>query len=320
MCRMRTGSALVFHAFVALLVGCADDGLADGAVGGSSEDGAQEADGASESDGGPDAGSDGSTGDTPEPVVGPAHGTLLVHGGGSIDTMVDEFAVGVGGWDAPVVIIPTALPETDPVFDDLDAYEAEFTAFGFTDVTILHTRDPEEADDPGFYAPLDEASGVYIEGGRQWRLADAYLDTGTLVALEGVLERDGVIAGASAGAVIMGSFLWRGDTLINTILIGDHTEGFAFLEGVAIDVHVAERNRENDLFALIEHDDSLLGLGLDERTWLTINGDELVVAGAGMAYVHHAGLREGAESDEDGYLVLPAGAEYDLAAREEITP
>ena len=57
---------------------------------------------------------------------------------------------------------------------------------------------------------MREATAVWIDGGRQARLIDAYGDTETGRALRGVLERGGLIAGTSAGATIQGSYLVRG--------------------------------------------------------------------------------------------------------------
>ena len=51
----------------------------------------------------------------------------------------------------------------------------DLQAAGARHVTMLHTRDRKVADSDAFVAPLKQASGVFIGGGRHWRLADAYL-------------------------------------------------------------------------------------------------------------------------------------------------
>jgi cyanophycinase-like exopeptidase len=86
---------------------------------------------------------------------------------------------------------------------------------------VLHTRDRAVADSDAFVAPLREARGVWFGGGRQWRLADAYLRTRTHAALDELLARGGVIGGTSAGATIQGSYLARGDTRGNETMMGD---------------------------------------------------------------------------------------------------
>ena len=84
----------------------------------------------------------------------------------------------------------------------------------------------------------------YEQGGRQWRIADSYLGTLTEKEFRTVLDRGGVIGGSSAGATIQGSYLARGDTQANTIMMGDHEQGFAYIENVAIDQHLLVRIKQ----------------------------------------------------------------------------
>jgi hypothetical protein len=72
------------------------------------------------------------------------------------------------------------------------------------------------------------------------------LDTEVHDALQELLERGGVIGGSSAGATILGSYLARGDTSSNAIMMGDHKEGFGFISNIAIDQHLLRRNRQID--------------------------------------------------------------------------
>ena len=112
-------------------------------------------------------------------------------------------------------------------------------------VTILHTRDRKVADSETFTAPLRAATAVFIGGGRQWRLVDAYRGTRTETELRAILDRDGLISGSSAGATIQGSYLVRGSPRSNKILMAPGYErGFGYLSNVAIDQHVSQRGRE----------------------------------------------------------------------------
>lgn len=45
---------------------------------------------------------------------------------------------------------------------------------GFTNVTLLHTYIRAEAEEAAFAAVVDQATGVWLTGGRQWRCADSY--------------------------------------------------------------------------------------------------------------------------------------------------
>jgi len=160
--------------------------------------------------------------------AGPEKGTLVIAGGSLTDTAIfHKFMELAGGPDAPVVILTTA--RRDEVLNDtsfLMTQTQRFLAYGFNNFTFLHTRSREKANADSFVRSIQEASGVWILGGRQWRLADSYLGTKTMQGLSTLLDRGGVIGGSSAGATILGSYLVRGDTKTNTIMMGDHEEGF----------------------------------------------------------------------------------------------
>lgn len=234
--------------------------------------------------------------------VGPANGHLVVVGGAMRDTLiVDRFLELAGGDDAPIVVIPTAGGGED--YDQDYGGLGQFERRGATNLTVLHTYDPAEADTEAFVQPLLEAQGVWFTGGRQWRLADAYLGTRTEEALRGVLERGGVIGGSSAGATIQGSYLARGDTRTNTIMMGDHEVGFGYLKDTAIDQHLLARNRHFDLIEIVEARPELLGIGLDEDTAIVVEGDTFEVMGQGYVAIYD----HGAMLDSGGrfYLLSP---------------
>ena len=236
--------------------------------------------------------------------VGPPQGKLLVVGGGAMGPLWDVFLQLAGGKDATVVVVPTA----NEVIAEVDKAVEALRAHGATHVTQLHTRDRQLADTEEFTAPLRAARAVWITGGRQWRLADAYLGTRTQTELFAVLARGGVIGGSSAGATIQGSYLVRGAPAGNTIMMSPgHEEGFGFLRDTTIDQHVNTRGRAGDLRPVLKAHPTLLGVALDEATAIIVTGDRCEVAGAGTARFFAA---PDAKPDE-----LKTGARYDLAAR-----
>ena len=248
--------------------------------------------------------------------VGPPSGSLVIVGGAMRDTsIVRRFIDLAGGVDANIVVIPTAGGADD--YDDSYGGLRTFRALGASNLTVVHTTDPGEADSREFVAPIERASGVWFPGGRQWRLADAYLGTRTERALHDVLSRGGVIGGSSAGATIQGSYLARGDTQTNTIMMGDHEVGFGFLRDSAIDQHLLRRNRQFDLIEIIEARPELLGIGIDENTAIVVQGDRFEVIGQSLVAIYDHEKMVG----EDGkfYFLFP-GDEYDLASRTAYRP
>jgi cyanophycinase len=250
------------------------------------------------------------------PVFGPAHGSLVIVGGHLQDPAIyRRFIQLAGGPDAPILVIPTAGGA--PTYDDSYAGLQPWRDAGATHVHILHTYDRAVADTEAFVAPIEAARGVFFDGGRQWRLADVYLHTRTQRALNALLDRGGVIGGSSAGATIIGSFLVRGDTKTNTIMVGDHTEGLGFLQHAAIDQHVLVRNRPFDLVDVIRSRPDLIGIGIDENTAIVVRGDQFVVIGRSYALVYDHAQRSNAGRP---FFFLAAGDRYDLAAHRSIRP
>ena len=248
--------------------------------------------------------------------VGPANGSLIIAGGALSDPAVfARFVELAGGPSAPIVIIPTAGGGRG--YDQFFSGRRSFERAGAQDITILHTYDPEVANTDAFVAPLLEARGVWFTGGRQWRLADAYLNTKVHDALRDVLERGGVIGGSSAGASIQGSYLVRGDTRSNTVMMGDHEVGLGFLKGVGIDQHLLRRNRHFDMIEVIRAKPELLGIGIDENTAIVVRGDRFEVVGESYAviYDHDATLDSGGL-----FYFLSPGDRYDMATREAFRP
>jgi cyanophycinase len=213
------------------------------------------------------------------------------------------------------VVIPTAGGGEN--YDQYWGGARVFKQLGAKDVVVVHTYDAAEADTDAFAAPIRRARGVWFGGGRQWRLADSYLGTKVQDALWDVLERGGVIGGSSAGATILGSYLARGDTEANTIMMGDHEVGLGFLKNVATDQHLLMRNRHFDMLEIIESRPDLLGLGLDENTAIVVQGDDLEVIGASYVavYDHDRQIDSGG-----GFYFLAPGDRYNLSTREASRP
>lgn len=252
---------------------------------------------------------------------GPARGTLIIIGGGDISESLNKKIMEIsGGLQIPIVIIPTADGGED--YDQNFGEAGMLRKMGATNVTVLHTNDRKVANTEEFVKPLRDARLVWFSGGRQWRLVDAYKNTLTEKMLWKVLENGGTIGGSSAGATIQGSFLVRGDTRNNQVMMGDHQEGFGFLKNVAIDQHVLARNRQFDMFEILRNRPELLGIGIDESTAIIVKGDIFEVVGKSYVVVYDGKFwsREGSEFKklpEKGqiFYFLREGDRYNLRER-----
>ncbi len=258
---------------------------------------------------------------------GPEKGSLIIIGGGLIPSEIwNKFTALAGGADkANIVVVTTAAGDsagTETATVNLVKAQTKIK-----NVTRLHTNDLNEANSEKFIESLKAATGVFFEGGRQWRIADSYLNTLTHQAFLDVLERGGVIAGTSAGASIQGSFLWRGDTSGPQILVGDHTQGLGFLRNSVIDQHLLRRNRQFDLVTIIKTNPQLIGIGLDESTAILVQKDTLEVLGKSYIAIydyktiqgdgpkHTVGDKEDNTASNGPFFFLREGQKYDLGSR-----
>ena len=244
-----------------------------------------------------------------EPCVGPIRGAIIAAGGGALgDEIYREFVRMSGGADARIVLIPTAGDR----YGTHDGWTAiqRLQAAGATRLEVLHTRSTSIADMEAFAAPLREATGVWLSGGRQWRLIDVYLNTRTHTELMRLLARGGVIGGNSAGASTLASYLLRGAEENDVIATSDRDEGFGFLRNVAIDQHLVQRARESDLIQVLRTRPHLLGIGLNEGSALIVTRDFARVLGNPVAIY---------DVTDPSVLIplrwLAPGDVYDLGAR-----
>ena len=254
-------------------------------------------------------------------VKGPERGALVIVGGGKVGSEIlgRLFAL-AGGKDAPLVVIPTAGGQ--------DEYPADwsgikmFRDFGVINITVLHTTDRAVADSEAFVRPITTAKAVWFVGGRQWRLVDAYAHTRTQREVERVLERGGVVAGSSAGASILSSYMVRGARENNFIMMAaGYEEGFGLIKGVAIDQHMLTRNRQDDLEEVVAKHPDVLGIGLDESTAIVVQGQEFEVVGASKIAIHDGRIVKGAQERNGGkkkYFFMGPGEKYDLTKLERI--
>lgn len=268
-----------------------------------------------------------------KPKVGPEKGTLIIMGGGGKEfaSVFDRFVELAGGEKAKIVIVPTAA-SSDPKYRYDRSWSARYAKdkLKVASAVVLHTHDRKEADTAEFVKSLKDATGVWFGGGRQWRLTKAYGGTKSEEEFHKVLARGGVIGGSSAGATIQGSFLARGDTSGNTIMIGDVQRGFGFLRNSAIDQHLIARGREKDLIEVLEDPKGimrpefsrkeLLGIGIDEDVAIEVTGDRFKVIGKkeGQTLVYDPKKWTKGMKPEEKWVVIREGEGYDLKKRVKI--
>jgi len=122
----------------------------------------------------------------------------------------------------------------------------------------------------------------------------------------------------AAGVWFSGGRQWRhADSYLNTRT--------GFMTNVAIDQHLFARNRQFDMFEILENRPELLGIGLDEDTGIIVEGNQFTVFGNSYVAIYD-GTRWSAERDtinklpagsRDFYL-LSEGERYDMLHRQVV--
>lgn len=239
--------------------------------------------------------------------IGPTSGTLVLYGGGDLSNeMLQVFTDLVGGVDSKIVAITTAACWAEILDTDND-YLGHLASHGFSDIEVIHTRDVEVANSKAFSDKLNGASGVWIGGGGPECLLAPYLHTQFHESLRGFLHEGGVIAGTSAGAMVLGSYYQANHG--EPVRVGRiEFEGFGFLNNVTIAAHIDtfEKGFSEQVLKVIDnYYPGLLGIGLAENTAAIVKGDLLSVIGLGGVRIY----------DGQNTKSLTDGEEYDLARR-----
>ena len=169
-----------------------------------------------------------------------------------------------GNGTARIAVIPTA----SSIPDAGERYRSVFEDLGANEVEVLNIGDRAQADDAGVTQVIEQATGVFMTGGNQVRLASILGGTRVASTLE-TQHRDGLtIAGTSAGASVMSTVMVAGGHSGPTPRrkMVQMSRGLGFIDSVIIDQHFTERNRVSRLVAMVSYNPGLIGIGIDEDT------------------------------------------------------
>jgi cyanophycinase len=261
-----------------------------------------------------------------------AEGTVIVIGGAEDKVrdrvILSRFIALAGGEDATIAVISTA---SSLGMEAGQRYRQVFTELGAREVHTLHAVTRPQANDDAAVRAVQDATGIFMTGGNQLRLASTL--GGTRLA-DSILDRfrlGAVVAGTSAGASAMSTHMiaFGASGATPKQRMAQIAAGLGVLPGVIIDQHFQQRNRLGRLLSLIAQNPSLLGLGVDEDTAGIVGPDHVLeVIGRGSVTII-----DGAASETDAWEVgghrplmisnvvlhsLPAGYRFDLRRRHRV--
>ncbi len=252
--------------------------------------------------------------------------TLLIIGGAEDrigrSVVLRRFVRLAGGRRSSIVVVPTASSFPAEVSE---AYRDVFTRLRGGEVTVVHPTTRRDADDPDMVRRLDAATGVFLTGGSQVKLAQNVVGTPVGDAIVRAYERGAVVAGTSAGASIMSRFMISlgEEGLTPKQRVSQLSAGLGLVENIIIDQHFDQRGRYGRLMSIVAVSPNLLGMGIDENTAAEIrDGKVMSVLGTGAIFVVNArnaitdapDARRGAPLLVSGAVVhtLPTGSTFDL--------
>ncbi len=239
--------------------------------------------------------------------IGPTNGSLVLYGGGDLSSgVLKEFEDRIGGTGEKIVAITTAACWAE-IFEADDEYLSYLASYGFTNIEVLHTRDASIADSQEFSEALVGARGIWIGGGGPECLLAPYLHTNFHNSLRAFLNDGGVIAGTSAGAIVLGSYYQANHG--EPVRVGRiEFEGFEFIRNVTIAAHIDTYPvgfSEQVTSVIDNYYPGLLGIGIEENTAVIVERDTLTVSGSGVAKIY----------DGQSIKTIRTGESYDLARR-----
>jgi cyanophycinase len=200
-------------------------------------------------------------------------GSLVLCGGSKLpDRIRDRFFALAGGENAKIVVIPTANDKAES--DESESYLDYWTAREPKSLVMMHTRKRDIANTEAFLAPLNDATGIWFDGGSQARIADAYVGTAAEKEFYALLKRGGVIGGTSAGAAIMSRVMITSGNPIAKLGVG-----LDLLPDAVVDQHFLARNRKPRLLGVLAKHPDRVGYGIDEGTALILRGRFMEVVG-----------------------------------------
>ncbi len=159
---------------------------------------------------------------------------------------------------AKVLIVPTAAASDNPVMAASNGVRY-FSSLGAT-ADQLMVVDREQANDEALFSSINDASVIYFTGGNPDHLLTTLRGSKLQQKVMEALSGGCVLAGSSAGAMVLGSAMRRPS--------GGWVEGLEVAKGVAVLPHHERRNPEEVMRSLAAESvpEGLWVLGIDGAT------------------------------------------------------
>lgn len=169
-------------------------------------------------------------------------------------------------------------------------YQKVFHELGWSNLGFIPIKERIETNKKNYLARAEEAGVIFFTGGDQFRLSTILGGTTFVDIIKSryLNDDDFIVAGTSAGAMVMSSVMIMGGGLTEALMYRNlnTSSGLGFLPSCIIDTHFIKRGRFGRLAHAIIMNPEQLGVGLGEDTALIIkNGTEAECRGSGMVVI-----------------------------------
>jgi cyanophycinase len=211
-------------------------------------------------------------------------------------------------------------------------YRQIFHELGVAKVEVMDIRTRDEAADQKNVEKIAGAAVIFFTGGDQLRITSQIGDSPVFRCMHELYRKGNTIVGTSAGAADMPETMLNGgpgDTSSDISALSMAPD-LAFISGMVIDSHFAERGRMGRLLGAVAQNPKNLGVGIDEDTAIVVGqAQEFRVLGSGAVYgldgadIRYSSLSEknaeGVVSISDVTLhVLGKADRFDLEERRSV--
>ena len=244
-----------------------------------------------------------------------AQGYICAVGGGSED--YNDWSDKPYGWivencDSGKILILSYTDQSDWIPN-------YFQWLGASSAVNYKIPSREAADLQTTYDELISADAIFIKGGDQWKYVDYWKETKTEEAIRHIYQNGGVVAGTSAGAMILSDVVFTAKSgtvypkpalqnpLIRAIDLDD--DFLDLVPDVIFDTHFIERGRAGRLIAFllklhILNDKDVLGVGIDDKTAICIDSIGIgTVYGTGAVSIFQMDARTHILNQDSKYTI-----------------
>jgi cyanophycinase-like exopeptidase len=224
-------------------------------------------------------------------VATPIRKLVLMGGSREVDPASLEFVAAAEGGDVLILRASGSVTSYPDYFlDDLLPDPAPAS------VVTVKTDPPSAGSSASVACRVTRADAIWLAGGNQWHYLGGW-PKALHDSLRSATARAIPMGGTSAGAMALGAWAFdaRNGTVTSATALADPTNsavsispsGFPQpeLQGMLVDTHFMERDREGRLLAFLararETSVQLVGVGIDERTAIVIEDNQFRVLSTG---------------------------------------